>query len=809
MIKLVNDGAVTISVGRSRKEKKWRVRTLAYSELLNMLSRTTRTLESFEEYKKLPKEEQDDIKDVGGFVGGDLKEGVRRKGSVISRSLITLDADFAVPDLFNIIEMFFDFSLCMYSTHKHSKDKPRLRIVIPLKRCVSPEEYAAVARKVAQDIGIDYFDDTTFEAERLMYWPSTSRDGYFEFNYQDGLWLDPDAVLNSYKDWKEASSWPESSRASEQRRKHAKQQGNPREKSGMVGLFCRSYSLPEAIDKFLEDIYIKAQEENRYTYKKGSTSGGLVIYENGDFAYSHHGTDPAGGRLCNAFDLVRIHKFGSLDKTVQAEENNLRLPSFTAMLELCKEDERVKLKLGEERLSRARQDFEELEEEGSDNSWLARLEVDSHGLYRPTRDNIILILENDPYLKGRIAHNEFSHRTMARMHLPWRRLLNLKDGESWEESDDAALRHYIEKIYGIAVSDKVSDALQVVEKINKYHPIRDYLEGLSWDGTERVERFFIDYLGAEDCAYVRTVTRKILAAAVARVFEPGIKFDYMLVLVGRQGIGKSHLISLLGKCWYSDSVTTVLGKEAYEQLQEAWILEMAELSAVRKAEADMVKHFISKREDIYRVAYGKRVSRFARQCVFFGTTNEEEFLKDTTGNRRYWAVKVGVSEIKKSLWSGNIQQEIDQIWAEALKLYNEEEPLYLKGDMEKEAAKVQEQHMEKSSMEGMIREFLELKLPENWADLDIGDRRRFIHGSDFGEAPEGTVKRDRVCAMEIWVELFRGEIKDLTDKKAKDINDILKRHEGWEIHNSANGKLRFGKVYGLQKAYVRKSGYEI
>jgi putative DNA primase/helicase len=805
MKKLKQDGAVTISIGKSRTERKWKQRTLTYSELVDMLSKTTRSHETFEEYKQLPKVQQDEIKDVGGFVGGELKGGIRRKGSVLSRSLITLDADFAVPGFWDIIEMFFDYALCMYSTHKHSIDKPRLRLVIPLKRPVSPEEYEAVARKVAYDIGMDYFDDTTFEPERLMYWPSTSSDSVFEFNCQDAQWLDPEEVLKSYKDWKDTSSWPESSRAFKHRKKLAEKQGNPREKSGIVGAFCRSYSLPEAIENFLGEVYAKTSEENRYTYKPGSTAGGLVVYENGDFAYSHHGTDPAGGRLCNAFDLVRIHKFGHLDKEASEEGNSSRLPSSSAMLEFCRDDDRVKLRLGEERLIRARQDFEALEEEAQDKEWLLLLEIDKHGSYKPTRDNITLILENDPYLKGRIAHNEFSHFTMARGHLPWRRLVNLTDGEHWEDSDDASLRHYIEKVYGITITEKVSDALTIIERKNRYHPIREYLKGLVWDGTKRAESLLIDYLGAEDSNYTRTVTRKILAAAVARVFQPGIKFDYMLVLVGRQGIGKSHLISLLGKGWYSDSINTVQGKEAYEQLQEAWILEMAELSAAKKAEAEAVKHFISKQEDIYRVAYGKRVTKFPRQCVFFGTTNDNEFLKDTTGNRRYWAVKAGVSEIKKSLWSQHITKEIDQIWAEAYELYKGGESLYLEGAVEKEAAKIQELHTEQSDKEGMIREFLDRLLPENWADLDLGARRLFIHGSDFGQVPVGTVKRDKVCAMEIWMELFQGDAKLLAGRPAKEIHDILKKLESWEAYNIGNGRLRFGNIYGPQKAYVRKA----
>jgi hypothetical protein len=796
MINIKYDGIINISTGKDRKETNWKNEELKWSELLERLKRTTRTFESFEEYKSLPKAKQDDIKDVGGFVGGTLKGERRKACEVASRSLLTLDIDYGREGLWDTIELLYDFASCIYSTHKHSPEKPRLRLVIPLKRAVSAEEYEAVARKVAYDIDIDCFDDTTYEPARLMYWPSTSSDGIFEFNYMDAKWLDPDEVLQSYENWKDASAWPESKRANTHRKKLADKQGNPREKSGVIGAFCRSYSVPLAIEKFLSETYIKTSEENRYTYAKGSTSGGLIIYEQGDFAFSHHGTDPAGGKLCNAFDLVRLHKFGEL-----LEEAD----SLNAMLDFCCQDEKVKVTLGEERLSLAKEDFKDMETgiEG-DLDWLKLLEVDKYGLYKPTIGNVVLILENDPYLKEKMALNEFSHRTMIRGNLPWHKLENTREGDAWGDSDDAALRFYIEKVYKITAPGKIIDALLVVEKKNKYHPIREYLHSLAWDGIGRVDKLLIDYLGAEDSSYTKAVTRKALAAAVARVFVPGIKFDYMLVLVGSQGLGKSHIISLLGQSWYSDSLNTVLGKEAYEQLQDAWLIEMAELSATKKAEAEAVKHFISKREDIYRMAYGKRVTKFPRQCVFFGTTNDNEFLKDKTGNRRFWPVVVGINKRNKDLWTHMVQAEIDQIWAEAYEIFKGGESLYLNPEVEKEAVKRQEQHTEESSKEGMIREYLHMLLPENWADLDIGDRRGYIHGSGFGKDSEGTVQRDKVCAMEIWVELFQGDPKQLTPFLSKEINDVLRKLEDWEAYSGGQGKLRFGKIYGTQKAFVRK-----
>ncbi len=317
----------------------------------------------------------------------------------------------------------------------------------------------------------------------------------------------------------------------------------------------------------------------------------------------------------------------------------------------------------------------------------------------------------------------------------------------------------------------------------------------------------IEYLGAVDNVYVRAVTRKIIVAAVARVFMPGTKFDNVLVLVGPQGIGKSYLIKRLGKQWHSDSVITVKGKEAFEQLQGAWIIELAELTATRKAEAEAVKHFISKQEDAYRPAYGRQLAVFPRQCVFFGTTNDFMFLRDRTGNRRFWPVEVGKVERLKSLWNYLTDDDVDQVWAEAYSLWQNGEPLVLEKELEEEAYHIQEAHTEESEKYGLILEYLQRKLPEDWDNLDVGARRQYLHGGDFGEVAEGNFQRNRVCAMEVWVEAFYGDPKQLTPMQAREITDILRRIPGWVPYSERKnrGRLYFGNLYGYQRAFIYNS----
>jgi len=804
-LKIKHDGPLTIAVGRSRKETDWKNREMLWSQLVERLSRTTRTGETYEEYRKMTKAQQDQIKDVGGFVGGTLKGGRRKTDAVVWRQVLTLDADYVKGDFWASVEVMLGCGCVMYSTHKHSPQAPRLRLVIPLKRPVTPDEYPAIGRRVAADMGIDFFDDTTYQPHRLMYWPSTASDGEYIFRYMDGPWLDPDEVLARYPDWREPSYWPESSRTQQDRKKLADKQGDPLAKPGIVGAFCRTYSIPEALEAFLGDVYGPAGEK-RYTYLAGSTAGGLVVYDGDTFAYSHHGTDPISGKLVNSFDLVRLHRFGAQDEDAEPGTPTVRLPSYTAMLDFARADGAVKMTMGEERLADAQTEFEGLEEgpETGDTEWLKRLDTDRKGKYEATIDNVVLILENDPHLKGKIGLNEFTKGPVILGNLPWRKVQNAEDGDPWKDSDDAALRHYLEAIYEISTPTKVSDALAIVQEKHRFHPIREYLDRLTWDGLPRLDTLLIDYLGAEDTEYVKTVTRKAFAAATARIYQPGIKFDYMPVLVGPQGIGKSLIIKLLGQRWFSDSITTVQGKEAYEQLQGAWLIEMAELSATRKAEAESIKQFISKQEDIYRVAYGRRVSRFPRQCIFIGTTNDQEFLRDKTGNRRFWPVDVGAGKRNKSLWKDMGQFEIDQIWAEAVQVWKDGEPLYLSPEMEKEAMQRQEQHTEESSKTGLVQEYLDTLLPANWTDMDLGARRRYIHGTEFGGTREGTIRRDQVCAMEIWVELFEGDPKQMNPMQAREINDILRRMPGWKPYKEGAGKIRLGKIYGLQRAYVRE-----
>ena len=279
-----------IATGNSRMERRWNNVEMELDEFIERISHTIRTAETVEQYMKMTKARQDAIKDVGGYVGGRLKGGRRKKDCVEYRTIITLDIDHAVPGLIEQIEMLYGYRCFVYSTHKHTPENPRLRLVILLSRPVSPDEYVAVARKVAEDIGIEMFDDTTYEPSRLMYWPSTSSDGEFIFRDIEGEPLNPDNVLSRYKDWRDSSEWPVSSRQQNIVQREMRKQADPLSKDGVIGAFCRTYSIEEAIANLLSDVYQPSSMPGRYDYIPADSQAGVVIYE-GKFAYSHHATD--------------------------------------------------------------------------------------------------------------------------------------------------------------------------------------------------------------------------------------------------------------------------------------------------------------------------------------------------------------------------------------------------------------------------------------------------------------------------------------------------------------------------------------
>lgn len=790
-----------ISIAGSRKATFWPKTDMLWSDFTDRLKTPIRSPETYAEYLAMNKSQQAELKDVGGFVGGTFLHDRRKASYVEGRDLVTLDMDNIPNGGTDDVLKRVGGLMCgavVYSTRKHSAYAPRLRVVIPLDRTVSADEYEPIARKLAGILGVEFCDPTTFDASRLMYWPSCCSDGEYIYQVYDHPFCSADGILQMYGDWRNIAEWPQVPGADAIEKHRLARQENPLEKQGIVGAFCRTYTIPEAMAKFIPGIYEETDVPGRYTYTGGSTQGGAVVYDGDLFLYSHHATDPCSGQLVNAFDMVRLHKYGHQDDMAKPDTPTNRLPSFASMLRTAQEDPATKRTHLHDQFGSSPDPVAQVEvseaPEGDDDGWLDLLELDNKGFVKKTINNVTTVLEHDPALKGKVVVDEFAACGLLMGPVPWD---PYAEKRRWTDVDDAGFYRYMESRYGITGRDKLDAGLLIVSNDHKINDVREYLLGLSWDNVKRLDTVFIDYLGAEDNLYTRTVTRKSLTAAVARALEGGIKFDYMTILAGDQGIGKSTLLATLGKEWFSDSLTTFEGKEAAELIQGTWINEIGELTAMTKQETNAVKQFLSKTHDIYRAAYGRRTEKYPRRCVFFGTSNDDEFLKDYTGNRRFWPIDVGIHTPTKSVWD-DLPREVDQIWAEAVMAYRLGERLYLPKDVEALAKEQQEAHRESLSKEGIIREFLNKKIPKNWYSLDLLARRQFLNGNLKVDESD-LVMRWRVCSGEIWQECLGSDIKYMKRTDSIEINNIMRNMAGWKKDKSTQ---RYG-AYGVQRGFYK------
>ena len=799
------DRQITISAAGSRKATNWPALTLAWSEMISKLQTPARGTETFAEYMSYPKGRQDDLKDVGGYVAGILTGPRRKAGNVAGRDVITLDLD-NIPagqtdDILRRVSG-LGCTYAVYSTRKHCAGAPRLRVLLITDRTVTADEYEPLARMLAKMIGMEFCDPTTFEASRLMYWPSCSADGEYVFRYEDKPFMSADGVLAMYTDWHDIREWPEVPGAQKAHVRLAAKQGDPTAKQGVVGAFCKTYNVYQAIDAFLPGVYTPTDDNtDRYTFIGGSTVGGAVIYDNGAFLFSHHATDPTSGRLVNSFDLVRLHRFGDQDDSAKAETPTNKLPSYVAMCELAVSDASVASIINAERIDAARDAFSTPTADQDTANWVQLLDLNPNtGRPEKTIHNVRVILEHDPLVSGRIRLDRFSGTLVCFGPLPWdsRRT----DAVSpWTDTDENGLRGYLERALRFSSRDTVLASLSQTAEKQGYHPVRDYLNGLTWDGVLRLDLLFIDYLGTDDHPYTRAVTRKAFTAAVHRVMQPGVKYDTMTVIHGKQGIGKSTLIAKMSRGWFSDAVVSMDGKEGAELLQGVWLVEIGELSAYNRSGIADVRMFLSRTEDHYRAPYARTPEHRQRQCVFFGTTNDIEYLRDPAGNRRYWPITTQNQRSRKNVFR-DLDDEIDQLWAEAVMRWRLGESLILSEELEAEAETRRKGHTEQDALFGIIENFIAKPVPVDWQKWD--EARRDMYWSSPNTYTGALVARDRICAQEIWRECLRDGRTSPPRADTLRINAVLDRISGIEKLSTA----RLFGPYGNQKGYFLSEAVE-
>ena len=782
----------TLSVAGSSASLKWSTVRYTWEDFLERLNRDIRSTETMRDFDRLDRTARANLKDVGGYMAGELSGARRLKSAVLSRSMITLDVDYA-DSLFPVEfdTRFPGVAAVIYNTRSDREKSRRFRVVVPFAEEVQDAaQYEAAARKMAELLGIDLFDPTTFQAERMMYWQSLSSDQPKVFEVFEGEPISAEYLLSLYgnnEEWRDIRNWAfKSDQEKETRAIVSKAMAqNPREKAGLVGAFCRAYSVPAAIEKYLSDVYEIAPGNDRYTYKAGHSVGGMIVFDD-LFCFSYHSTDPiSDGHAYNAYDLVRVHKFGHLGKEDSRKEMNKLV---------CADKECVKDMVTPDADLDDFDDYgdavkSDSTEEVTELVW----DLDGKGNKQVTVNNFVNAFKSDPLLNGLLAYDMLKETIVFTR--PSFTAKGSKKGDLVNDTDISIIKGRIERMHGIYNDAKLNDAIEQVSSDNAFHPIKLYLESLTWDGVPRIDTFLVDYMGAEDNAYTREVFRKMLLAAVTRIYEPGRKFDTALVFYSEQGVGKSTLIQRLSKGWFNDSLTNLSGKESYEAIQFAWLVELAELSALRKSDVEAVKNFISKREDTYRGAYARRVKTHKRQCVFFGSTNDDEFLKDATGNRRFFPVAVKRTRKTRIIFEPEFDAIVDQLWAEAMEGYMLGECLTLSDEAETIAGGTREEFTERTPIQGLIEEYLDRLFPADYEDRFLAQRLDFLNG-DLGE--EGTTPKNSFSLMELWTEALGRRKDEYTVVKARELSNAVKALKGWKRDKQARQK-----IYGPQVIYRR------
>jgi len=313
--------------------------------------------------------------------------------------------------------------------------------------------------------------------------------------------------------------------------------------------------------------------------------------------------------------------------------------------------------------------------------WETRLQLTKNGDVKNTAYNVYLILKNSSFTGESVfAYDEFIQGNFYRSEPVWGGPLDV--GRELTDLDDIKIKTWLSKKWKVEVSENaIANTTLQLGKENAFHPVQRYLKSIQWDGVSRLDSLLLKYCGATgEAEYLSAVGRKFMVAAVARVFHPGVKFDHVLILEGAQGIGKSTFVSTLGGQWTSDTLRDISGKDVIDDMRGRWLIEIGELASLNRAEANDLKAFITRTHDVARKAYGRRSQTYPRQCVFVGTTNDDEYLKDSTGGRRFWPVTCTSFNIPQ------LQKDREQLWAEALACYQLGEPLYLEDASVREIA---------------------------------------------------------------------------------------------------------------------------
>ena len=719
----VGDGPRTLTVtwARTRMAKAAYRREFSWPLLCARLSKVARTAETYSQYMAMPVSQQLALKDAGWWNGSTFADDRRSNATWQSSDLLLLDLDHmsaaGMKALLATLQMVLPWTWCLHSTRKHNAHAPRLRLAMPFAKPVTdPDAYCAVGRHVASLLGIDQFDPTSFQHARAMFWPTASSDGDWFFEFQDGEWLDTDAVLEAWPGpagWRDVATWPrcksEADVPTAKRKRIASGQAmDPRDNAGLVGAFCRAWPIDEAMAELLDSVY-EPFGEGRWTYTKGTTCGGACTYD-GLWLYSHHSTDPAMGHLWNAFDAVRIHRFGQLDAESKDGTAVSALPSTKAMLawvgseprtcamldadliagmpggeaaaapaapaSLSDEDKAALLGIPVEEMRRLDASIETSDALVNELPTEKRrtLQRAPNGNILGTRENLDIILTEHPEFKDALKYNIFTQGFSCIRKMPWSKRKLPDDplglGKAWSDADLSGLLRYLERFRQEGwPKEMVRDSLASLEESHAWSWGEEWLKKLKWDGVPRVARFCTDYLRADaattDPAYLAAVGEYIWSGMAGRLASPGCQADMMPVLVGPQGLGKSSALQVMALDRRLYASTTFASKDEVfsRKIVGKLVVDVSELRGMRNRDVETIRERVTRRDEQWRRLYHEYESLYPRHCLLFATTNSEEFLSDPDGNRRYLPIPCGTCDIEK------LRNDVLQLWAEGYAIW--------------------------------------------------------------------------------------------------------------------------------------------
>lgn len=758
--------------GPGYKDNKPKPREASWEEFCEILKRPRSSAEKTE---------------FGMFLGGEAVNG-RKKENVKSRTMATLDLEniSGVKD-WEVLEIikgtFFDYTFIAHTTHRSTNDAPRIRVIFPLDPIIDDPDtiegsYSATVAMLADMLPEkSWLDLASEKLAQCMVYPVRNPDGpEVQFAENDGNPVTPIEPITI-----------ETQAAANEKQAQAASAATNNKPRAIVAAFNKVYTIRDAIETYCAAQWLPGSTPNRYTHAGSTSQDGLAVLSD-NMAYNFHASAPGSQRGMNAFDLVRLTLYGDKDSGIDLQQTPVdEIPSQAAMLELCHKDKRVMKQLKDDKKAAP------VITRGADG-----IERDERGRIATTLNNIIKVIRADSNLEPHIRYNTFTNRPVAGAGLPWGK----KAGEhNWMDVDTYRLRTYLEEQNGPGVrlrNDDVNAAIVTIAHDNEYNPVVEYIENLpKWDGKPRVDDILIRYLGAEDTEYTRMVTHKHMVAHIARAMNPGCKYDTMITLAGPQAIGKTSFITNLMPCpeWYLGNLPD-FNKEGSRIIQGKWAVEMAELVAFRKSDKESFKRFLSQQQDTDRLPWDKFSTDMPRRCVFWGTTNEAQFLRDETGERRQWPVYCEGRDARKV--QTDLPLEREQIWAEALYYYREGCPLYLSSEENDLLLAAQEPFKEVDPRLEELEDFLAQKVPDNWKDWTGSQKRAFFHRGKYSTMlptlphydPNRMELRETITRREIWCECFDNEDHNPSRREGLEISNLMNTIPGWKY------EAKTTRIYG-------------